>query len=280
MRMIIISMNEEVIMQYTNIMLAFFLTLLAGLSTGIGGLFVLLFRKTNAKLISIALGFSAGVMIYISFVEILAEARIYLVNSLGEITGQWATIFSFFLGIMLIALIDKFVPEPENPHESKKIEEANYCVNNGNGLMKTGLMTAVAIAIHNFPEGIAAFISAANKPSLGIPVAIAIAIHNIPEGIAVSVPVYCATGSRKKAFNMSLLSGLSEPLGALVAFFLLMPFMNDMIFGILFAAVAGIMVFISFDELLPSAREYGEHHLSILGLIIGMFLMAVSLVFI
>ncbi len=267
-------------MSYTNIFLAFILTLIAGLSTGIGGLFVLIFRKTNPKLISVALGFSAGVMIYVSFVEILAEARLYLTSSLGETQGQWVTIFAFFFGIMLIALIDKFVPEPENPHESRKIEEANFCVNGSNGLMKTGIMTAVAIAIHNFPEGIASFISAVNKPSLGITVAIAIAIHNIPEGIAVSVPVYCATGSRKKAFNMSLLSGLAEPLGALLAYFVLMPFMNVTIFGILFAAVAGIMVFISFDELLPSAREYGEHHLSILGLIIGMFLMAVSLIFI
>lgn len=267
-------------MGYNNIFLAFILTLIAGLSTGIGGLFVLLFRKTNAKLISIALGFSAGVMIYVSFVEILSEARMYLIKSLGDIKGQWVTIAAFFFGIILIAIIDKIVPEPSNPHESRKIEDASLCTNGNNKLIKTGLMTAVAIAIHNFPEGIAAFISAINNPSMGIAVAIAIAIHNIPEGIAVAVPVYCATGSRKKAFNMSLLSGLSEPLGAIVAYFLLMPFMNDMIFGLLFAAVAGIMVFISLDELLPNAREYGEHHLSILGLIGGMFVMAISLIFI
>ncbi|NLN48427.1 MAG: zinc transporter ZupT [Clostridiales bacterium] len=263
-----------------NIFLAFLLTVIAGLSTGIGGLLVLIFRRTSAKLISIALGFSAGVMIYVSFVEILDEANSYLVSSLGYMTGQWATIFSFFFGIAIIAIIDKLVPEPQNPHESKRIEDAKYCEDSGNGLMKTGIMTAVAIAIHNFPEGIATFISGVNSPKMGIAIALAIAIHNIPEGIAVSVPVYCATGSRKKAFKMSLLSGLSEPLGALVAFLVLMPFMNDVIFGVIYAAVAGIMVFISFDELLPSASEYGEHHLSILGLIIGMFVMAVSLIFI
>lgn len=219
-------------------------------------------------------------MIYVSFVEILAEAKEYLINSLGDVKGQWITIFAFFSGIAIIAIIDKLVPEPQNPHESRKIEEAKYCINSNNSLMKTGIMTAIAIAIHNFPEGIATFISGMNNPSMGIAIAIAIAIHNIPEGIAVSVPVYCATGSRKKALSMSLLSGLSEPIGALVAFLLLLPIMNDTIFGIIYAAVAGIMVFISFDELLPSAREYGEHHLSILGLIIGMFLMAISLIFV
>ncbi len=267
-------------MPNNSIFFAFLLTIIAGLSTGIGGLLVLLFRRTSAKLISLALGFSAGVMIYVSFVEILAEAKTYLVDSLGYITGQWATIFSFFIGMAIIAIIDKMVPEPQNPHESIRIEDAQYCADKNNGLMKTGIMTAAAIAIHNFPEGIATFVSGINSPSMGIAIALAIAIHNIPEGIAVSVPVYCATGSRMKAFKMSLLSGLSEPFGALVAFLILMPFMNDIIFGVIYAAVAGIMVFISFDELLPSAREYGEHHLSILGLIIGMFMMAISLIFV
>ncbi|MGF7057971.1 zinc transporter ZupT [Brassicibacter mesophilus] len=266
-------------MEISNFVLPFLLTLFAGLSTGIGGLFVLLFRKTNAKLMSIALGFSAGVMIYVSFVEIFNEARQHLINSLGVKSGEWATAASFFLGMMVIALIDRFVPNPENPHEQHKIEETNSCDINHNSkkLLKTGTLTALAITIHNFPEGIAAFISGVNQPSLGIAIALAIAIHNIPEGIAVSIPVYCATGSRKKAFIMSLLSGLSEPLGALIGYLILRPFMNDVVFGISFAAVAGIMVFISLDELLPAAREYGEHHLSIFGLIGGMVVMAVGL---
>ena len=145
-------------------------------------------------------------------------------------------------------------------------------------LLKTGILTALAITIHNFPEGIASFASALKEPSLGIAIAIAIAIHNIPEGIAVSIPIYCATGNRKKAFLLSLVSGLSEPLGAIVGYLILQPILNDLVFGILFAAVAGIMVYISFDELLPTAEEYGEHHLSILGLISGMVLMAASLI--
>ena len=144
-------------------------------------------------------------------------------------------------------------------------------------LMRMGLMSALAIAIHNFPEGLATFTSALKDPSLGIVIAVAIAIHNIPEGFAVSVPIYYATGSRKKAFWYSLLSGLSEPVGALVGFLLFSRFFNDVTFGVLFAFVAGIMVFISLDELLPTAREYGESHTSIYGLVSGMMVIAISL---
>ena len=180
--------------------------------------------------------------------------------------------------MLLIALIDNLVPSGENPHNVQKIEELDTSKKPSDSkLLRTGLFTALAVGIHNFPEGLATFISALQEPSIAIPIAVAIAIHNIPEGIAVSVPVYYATGSRKKAFLYSFLSGLSEPIGALVGYLVLMPFINDLMFGIIFAAVAGIMVFISLDELLPSAREYGEHHLSIYGLVAGMAVMAVSL---
>jgi len=266
-------------MQQTHFLLALVLSVIAGLSTGLGGLFVLLFRKTNVKFLSIVLGFSAGVMIYISFVEIYPQSRELLINSSGEIMGNWLAFLSLFLGIFLIALIDKLVPKPENPHEVRKIEDADNCnvYDKSIKLMKTGLLTAMAITIHNFPEGMATFVSGASHPKLGIAIAIAIAIHNIPEGIAVSVPVYCATGSRKKAFGISVLSGLSEPLGAVLAFLFLAPFINDFVFGIMFGAIAGIMIFISLDELLPTAREYGEHHMSILGLIIGMIVIGISI---
>ena len=143
--------------------------------------------------------------------------------------------------------------------------------------MNTGIYAAIAIAIHNFPEGIATFTAALTDSSLGIAVAVAIAIHNIPEGIAVSVPIYYATGDKKKAFWYSFLSGVSEPIGALLAWLILMPYLTPSLFGILFAGVAGIMVFIALDELLPAAREYGEAHLSIYGLFAGMAVMAVSL---
>jgi ZIP family zinc transporter len=186
---------------------------------------------------------------------------------------------AFFGGIFLIAAIDRFVPSNENPHELKKVEDINSNkINVDRGkLMRMGMFTALAIAIHNFPEGLATFTSAVKDPSLGIAIAVAIAIHNIPEGIAVSIPVYYATGDKKKAFRLSFLSGLSEPIGAVIGYLILFRFFNDVVFGVLFASVAGIMVFISLDELLPTAREYGEAHLSIYGLIAGMMVMAVSL---
>ncbi len=184
----------------------------------------------------------------------------------------------FFAGIALIALIDRFIPSAENPHEIHTVEEMDgQSEDHKKNLMRMGLFTAMAIAIHNFPEGLATFTAALSDPGLGIPIAVAIAIHNIPEGIAVAVPVFYATGDRWRAFKLSFLSGLSEPLGALVGYILLYRFFNDAVFGFLFAAVAGIMVYISLDELLPSAREYGEHHLSIYGLVAGMAVMALSL---
>lgn len=258
-----------------QVLFAFVLTLLAGLSTGIGSGIAFVCRSTNRKFLSVSLGFSAGVMIYVSLVEIMGEAREALVRELGARPGSWATVAAFFGGMLVIAVIDKLIPEEENPHEVKSVEEEE--TTNAGRLMRMGVFTALAIAIHNFPEGLATFVSAMQEPGLAIPIVVAIAIHNIPEGIAVSVPIYQATGSRSKAFRYSFLSGLAEPLGALLGWLVLRPIMNDTVFGVLFAGVAGIMVFISFDELLPAAREYGEHHLSLYGLISGMVVMAVSL---
>lgn len=260
----------------TNIWLAIGLTTFAGLSTGIGGLITLLFKKTNTKLLSIALGFSAGVMIYISFVELFFDSRQLLVSTLGEELGVVVNVLSFFGGILFIAIIDKLVPATENPHEIEDV--AHYSEENkSRRLFRTGLLTALIIAIHNFPEGMATFVSSIQSPSLGIAIAIAVAIHNIPEGISVAIPIYYATGNRKKALAWSFLSGVAEPLGALIAYFILLPVLNDTVFGVLFGAIAGIMVFISLDELLPTAEEYGEHHLSIYGLVAGMIVIAFSL---
>lgn len=264
-----------------NIWIAFGLTLIAGLATGIGSLFALFASRTNTKFLSFSLGFSAGVMIYVSMIEIFVKAKDALTAELGLEAGNWATVGGFFGGMLLIALIDQFVPQQTNPHELKKVEDmgSKKAVNDPN-LLKMGTLTALAIGIHNFPEGIATFTAALKDPGLGLAIAIAIAIHNIPEGIAVSVPVYYATGSRKKAFKLSFLSGLAEPVGALVAFLILMPFLNDIMFGVIFASVAGIMVFISLDGLLPAAKKYDEAHTSIFGLISGMAVMALSLLLI
>ncbi len=262
-----------------NFVFAFLLTLIAGLSTGIGSLISLVAKKTSTRFLSIALGFSAGVMIYVSMVEILTIARDSLKSALGTKQGEWITVLAFFGGILIIAIIDKLVPSGNNPHESKKVESMHEDTASKSGkLMRMGVMTALAIAIHNFPEGLATFTSALKEPKLGIAIMIAVAIHNIPEGIAVSVPVYFATGNKKKAFYLSFLSGLSEPAGALIGYLLLYRFFNDVMFGVLFAAVAGIMVFISLDELLPTAREYGKPHLAIYGLVAGMMVMAASLI--
>ncbi len=266
-------------MQFDNYTLiyAFGLTLFAGLSTGIGSALAFATKRTNTRFLSVALGFSAGVMIYVSMIEIFFKAKIALTGALGIRGGSWVTVGSFFMGMLLITLIDKLIPSYENPHESHRVEEMDLSQKKDKKLMKMGTLTALAIAIHNFPEGLATFTSALKDPSLGIAIAVAIAIHNIPEGIAVSIPLYYASDSRRKAFSLSFLSGLSEPVGALIGYMVLRPYFNDITFGILFASVAGIMVFISLDELLPTAREYGEAHLSVYGLISGMVVMAISL---
>jgi len=267
---------------------AFGLTAFAGLATGVGSLIALWAGKTSTKFLSASLGFSAGVMIYVSLVEIFQKARHALAIPFGERGGSWAAVGGFFLGVGLIALIDRLIPESINPHEAHTKEEvaAHETVPPGTNtlkhkdqkkLLRMGMFTALAVGIHNFPEGLATFLAALREPSLGIAIAVAIAIHNIPEGISVAVPVYYATGSKKRAFWYSFSSGLAEPVGVLVGYTILKPFMGDTLFGILFAAVAGIMVYISLDELLPSAREYGEHHIAIGGLFAGMAVMAVSL---
>lgn len=262
-----------------NVVFAFSLTLLAGLCTGIGSALAFFTHRTNTRFLSVALGFSAGVMIYVSMIEIFAKARVSLTEAAGSPAGEWIAVAAFFAGIALIALIDKFIPEPVNPHESHRIEEIDEAEAGGRRqkLFRMGIFTAIAIAIHNFPEGLATFMAALDDPRLGIAIAVAIAIHNIPEGIAVSIPVYYATGDRRKAFLLSLSSGIAEPVGVVVGYALLRPFMNELSLGIVFAGVAGIMVFISLDQLLPTAREYGEHHLSIYGLVSGMAVMALSL---
>jgi len=263
-----------------NEWLAFGFTLFAGLSTGFGSLIALVARTTSRRFLSVSLGFSAGVMIYVSMIEIFPKARIALQGTLGDKGGAVATVIAFFAGMLFIALIDRLIPSYENPHEIHSIEETlegKQKLSDRQKLHRLGLFAAIAIAIHNFPEGLATFISALQNPSTGIAVALAIAIHNIPEGISVSVPVYFSTGSRRKAFFYSFLSGLAEPLGALIGYSLLKPFIDDRVFGFIFAGVAGIMVFISLDQLLPTAREYGKHHHAVWGLVSGMAVMAISL---
>jgi len=258
-----------------TIWLAFGLTMIAGLSTGIGSFIALVAKRTNTKFLCASLGFSAGVMLYLSFMEMLPTARDAMLLHYGERAGMLCLMLAFFGGIGLTALIDGLVPKMNNPHEVQGVEDMQNP--DKKSLHRVGVLMAVALALHNFPEGIAAFTSALHDLSIAIPITIAIAVHNIPEGIAVSVPIYHATGSRRKAFWMSFLTGLTEPLGALIAYLFLMPFWSPLLNGIVLAAVSGIMVYISLDELLPTAEKFGEHHVSISGLIAGMMVMAMSL---
>ncbi len=261
------------IMDNQTVLIAFTLTFIAGISTGIGSLIAFVAKRTNTNFLSFALGLSAGVMIYVSFMEMLPVSLESLTDEFGEKTGMFYMILGLFGGIALIGLIDFLVPKAQNPHEMHGVEE----MKKNHQLKQTGMITAITIAIHNFPEGIATFMSALNSLEIAIPITAAIAIHNIPEGIAVAVPIYHATGNKKKAFWLSFASGLAEPLGALIAFQFLMPFWNPVMNAIILAAVAGVMIYISFDELLPTAGKYGKHHHSIIGLIVGMAIMALSL---
>lgn len=286
-----------------EVWIALGLTVLAGMATGIGSIIAFTARRTNYRFLSIATGFSAGVMLYVSFVEIFFKGVESLVERYGDPWGHWINAASFFGGMLLIGVIDNLIPAAENPHEIPSEREtlplrdpsaagpdagaisalavgaagSRDNPSQDHKLMRMGLMTALAIGIHNFPEGLATFLAALHDPSLGVAIAVAIALHNIPEGISVSVPIYQATGSRRKAFVYSFLSGLAEPAGALVGYLLLRVVFCDLVCGVVFGAVAGVMVFISLDELLPTAKEYGEGHVAIYGLVAGMALMAISL---
>lgn len=256
------------------------LTLLAGLSTGVGATFAFFSKTNNYKFLSIGMGFSAGVMVYVSFMDILIQSQRSFGAIYGDVLGDTLAFGGFFAGFILAAIIDKFVPDDVNPHELKShndLKELQTDTINKSALKRTGVFTAIAITIHNFPEGFATFVSALNGLALGIPIAIAIAIHNIPEGMAVSLPIYHATGDKRKAFFYALASGLAEPLGAVIGFLIFMPLMGDLTLGITFAMVAGIMIYISFDELLPAARIYGNAHTTIFGIALGMFVMGASL---
>lgn len=256
----------------TNVQIAFLLSTFAGLSTGVGSIIALAHRRPGPRFLGASLGLSAGVMIFVSMVELLPKASQLVAGSVGEARAGWVAFGAFLLGVLLVAVIDRMVPSEVNPHEPIDSEAYRRAL-----LMRTGLMTAFALAIHNFPEGFATFMAAMADPALGLPVAVAVAIHNIPEGVAVAVPVYQATGSRQRAFLYSFASGLAEPLGALAGYLILAPFLTDTVTGITFAGIAGIMVFVSVDELLPSAHEFGDHHAAVYGVMGGMAVMGVTL---
>lgn len=261
-----------------NVLFALGLSLFAGLATGVGSLIALVARRTHTVLLSVGLGFSAGVMVYVSFMELLPNGLATIQKFMPGQQGQFLGIAAFFGGMVVFAIIDRILPEPVNPHEAHRVEEMRE-LDNHHKLQRMGIFTALAVGIHNFPEGMATFVGGLQDPEIGIAIAGAVALHNIPEGIAVAVPIYFATGSRMRAFGYSFLSGLAEPVGALVGYLVLRPWLDGVGIGIIFASIAGIMVAISLDELLPAAREYGEPHKAMYGMAAGMAVMAVGLVF-
>ncbi len=253
-----------------NVFIAIALTMIAGLSTCIGGLIAIFSKGNNKNFLGFSLGISAGVMIYVSFMELLVKSMDVFCEYHSPKVGTTFVVIWFFSGMLLGALIDRIIPDAELV--PKNVDKS------GSKLMRTGLVTALAMGIHNFPEGMATFVSALSSPALAIPIVAAIAIHNIPEGIAVSVPILYATKSRGKAFFYAFLSGIAEPVGAVIGYLVLMPFINDVTNAAVFAAVAGIMVYISVDELLPAARRFSKGHTSVYGVVIGMIIMAISLI--
>lgn len=287
----------------SNFIIALLLTLFAGMATGIGGAIIMFVKKFSPKYLCATLGFSAGVMILISLVELFQEAREALSMQFGDKLGFLYTLISFFGGMAIIALIDNFVPKENNPHEvnSMTIQVHEEAVgqhkavlsfgeevleqSSGNSLpdkksgnlLRLGIFSSLVIAVHNFPEGLATFISAIENPELGASIAFAIALHNLPEGIAVAIPIYYATHKRGKAVRYATLSGIAEPLGGVLGYLVLRTVLTPSLLACVLALVAGIMVYISLDELLPTAENYGEHHIAIIGVISGMVFMSFGL---
>ena len=268
------------------LLLAFAVTLGAGLATGIGSTIAFFAKTTNKGFFAISMGFSAGVMIYLSFVEILPKSTGYISEYFSEVQAAAFAAAALVAGLILMAVIDALVPSGANPHENTQVELLGQAAPNSSGvtekqnqaLLRMGLFVALAIAIHNFPEGLATFLLVLDDPEIGIALAIAVAMHNIPEGIAVSVPVYYATKSKLKAFRLSFLSGLAEPAGAVIGYLILAQFLNHLVLGVIFAMVAGVMIFLAIDTLLPTARNSARGHLTVYGVIAGMAVMAASLI--
>jgi ZIP family zinc transporter len=269
---------EEKIMT-KEVILSLGLTTLVGLSMGLGSLLSFFVNEANKRFLALSLSFSAGIMIYVSFMAILPEGMELIESYYGEHGSSLIALTGFFGGMLITAIVEKIVHKFGGHHHGHDHLHSEGHNHDDAHLSKLGLMSAVAIAIHNLPEGLAIFTAGLKDISVAIPIAAAVVLHNIPLSIAISVPIYHSTGSKNKAFIYSLLVGLCQPLGAIIGYMVLSQFFNDMVFGILFSVVAGIMIFVSLDELLPSSQKYEDHHISVYGAIAGMIVMALSLNF-
>lgn len=270
-----------------EVILSLGLTTIVGLSMGLGSLLSFFVKETNKKFLALSLSFSAGIMIYVSFMAILPEGMELIEEAMGE-HGNFIALGAFFGGMLITAIVEKLVHkfgghyhghDHDNGHHHDHEHHHEHHHHEEGHLSKLGLMSAIAIAIHNLPEGLAIFTAGLKDITVAVPIAAAVVLHNIPLSIAISVPIYYSTGSKKKAFLYSLLVGLCQPFGAIMGYLILSRFFNDMVFGVLFSIVAGIMIFVSLDELLPASQKYEDHHLSVYGAIAGMIIMALSMVF-
>ncbi len=249
---------------------ALILSLLAGMSTLLGALIIFITKKKSEKLVTVSLGFAGGVMISVSFMDLLPNANELLTNYGGYKFGILSEVFFLLIGVITAGLLDRFVPhEPEENGDGKVHEN----------LFRVGFVSTMAIGLHNFPEGIATFMAGYENMALGISIAAAIAMHNIPEGISVAMPIYFATGNRMKALKYTFLSGIAEPIGALLAFLVLRPYINELTLGIIFAVISGVMLYIAVEELIPSSRQYGYGREALFATFAGIVLMPLSKLF-
>ena len=248
-----------------NTFYAFLLTVLAGLSTMLGTIFIFIKKKDNNKIVLSSLSFAAGVMICVSITDLIPESINLLRDNINNISTIIISFLGIFLGIIISMLIDYYLPDKPSISSDKK-------------LYKVGFISMIAIILHNIPEGIATFVATNSDITLGISLAIAIAMHNIPEGISISVPLYYSTGSKKRAIMYTLISALSEPFGALLAYLFLKDIMNDIILGILFSIIAGIMLQISFCELIPTTKKYNNKKTAIIFFILGVIFMLLKFI--
>lgn len=258
-----------------DVAMALSVTTAAGLATALGSLMVLSSKGPSPRLLAFGLAFAGGAMVYVSLSEILNKSIDSFGAAFGERLGFSYGTLAFLAGVVLIALVDRLIP---NPHEALKADDPSFTRQNQDYIKRVGLLTAFAITAHNFPEGLATFFAMLENPGVGLPLAFAIAIHNIPEGISIAVPVYFATNSKTYAFAAALLSGLAEPVGAIIGYSLLSPILSEAVFGAVFGIIAGVMVYLAIDELLPAAKRYGRGHETVYGLVSGMAALALSLV--
>lgn len=244
----------------------------AAAATVLGSVLVLRANHSNPRVLAFGLAFSGGAMVYVSLIEIFGKSLSSFTEAYGAKSAYTAATIAFFGGVALLAAIDRLIP---NPHHGMDTEDPAVL---NERLRRVGLLAAAAITAHNFPEGLATFFATLDNPVVGAPLAFAIAIHNIPEGVSIAVPVYYATGSKKKAVLASALSALAEPTGAILGYLVLKPFLSPALFGSVFGMIAGVMVFLALDELMPEAKRYSRGHEAAYGMVIGMAAMALSLV--